>query len=209
MGGVSLVLGACVAASGCTGTAAGLTWLRILRDGRRRSDLRGDLIVVFGARAWPGGPSPELWARLHHAQTLFAGGRAPRVLCSGGRLPTHSEAVVMAEALASLGVPPEVIAVDEDGASTRETLRSVSVLHPGARVLAVSSGYHLHRILEEARRQGVRALGCPATQTPILRNPAARRRQLRYEVLATWWYGVSGAGAALARRSARRGKADR
>jgi vancomycin permeability regulator SanA len=169
--------------------AAGFTWLQIQRRGSEERPRRADAIVVFGAAARNGRPSPELQARLDRAAELHAGGYAPLVLCSGG----PSEVGPMRDSLLRAGVPRDAIEIDEAGMSTRHT---IAAARRYGRVLVVSSPYHLHRILGEAGRQGVDAAPVPARAPRSIRR--RRVRQALREVAAVWWYAAS----ARARRDA-------
>ena len=171
-------------------SAVGTTWIRIRRGGRDAPAETGDAIVVFGAAAGPRGPSPELAARLSHAAALYFEGRAPTILCSGGFTGPTSEAHAMRDALVARGVDPADIAVDDTGVSTRRAV-SAAVRHGAGRwrrVIAVSSPYHMHRIVAEARRQGLAVVASPAATTPITRATRARVRQTLREVIAVWLY---------------------
>jgi uncharacterized SAM-binding protein YcdF (DUF218 family) len=176
-----------------------VSWLRIWRAGRRDLAAPADAIVVFGAAVWPSGPSPTLRLRTQHAAAVYHRGVAPRVVCSGGRSGGRSEPEVMAELLRGDGVPAAAIVLDEDGLTTQATLASVVKLGGGAwrRIIAVSSPYHLFRIVAEARRHGVTALPSPARRSvtsldrvsalPLLAFDA---RQYAREVIAVWAYRV-------------------
>jgi uncharacterized SAM-binding protein YcdF (DUF218 family) len=103
----------------------------------------------------------------------------------------------MAELLRARGVPASAIVRDEDGVTTRATFDSVVALGAGAwrRIVAVSSPYHVFRIVAEARRHGITALPSPArrTATPQGRGAALRllawdARQYAREVIAVWAY---------------------
>jgi uncharacterized SAM-binding protein YcdF (DUF218 family) len=161
--------------------AAALRTARRVRLDRGDPPAPADAIVVFGAQAWNGRPSPELRARLDHAALLAEQGWAPLVVCSGG----PDEVAAMRAALLRLGLPARSIEVHAGGLSTRATVSAAREL---GRVLLVSSPWHVHRIRAEAARQRLRARVCPPPQSPIERFGPARRRQLLREVVASWWY---------------------
>jgi uncharacterized SAM-binding protein YcdF (DUF218 family) len=177
------------------GLMAAVCWtlLSISIAGRPRAVERGDAIVVFGAEATPRGPCPELAARLDHAAELYRRGMAPRVLCCGGRSGTISEAVAMADFLRASGLPAEAVLTDEACPSTRSALAATRRHATGGwnTVLLVSSPYHLHRIMSEARRWGVSAIACPTGRTPVMVRLRPRVRQVMREVAAVWWYAVT------------------
>lgn len=190
-----LILGVLVAgfvASGCW------TLLNIRVAGRRRAVLPADAIVVFGAEVTPRGPCAELAARLEHAADLYRQGMAPAVLCCGGCSGTISEAASMADFLAGRGIPPGAVLVDEACPSTRAALAATCSHGAGrwGRVLLVSSPYHLHRIMSEARRWGVTGVASPTGRTPVMARWRPRTRQVLREVAATWWYAVTAIGGA-------------
>jgi vancomycin permeability regulator SanA len=143
---------------------------------------RAELIVVFGAAVGSAGPCPELRARLDRAAELYREGAAPRIRVSGGRTGELSEARAMRDYLLARGVAAEALELDERGSSTR---RTIAALPRGARVIAVSSPYHMPRIRFEARRRGVDCTPAPA---PDVR---ARPRQHAREMAALCWYAVT------------------
>jgi vancomycin permeability regulator SanA len=181
-----------VAAAAAVASAV-VTWARISEAGRAGPVPVGDVVVVFGAEARADGPSPELQARLERALELYRQGSVEAILCSGGRTGRVSEAQTMQVALLKRGVPAEAIFVDETGCSTRCTIKAVAKQGAGrwARALLVSSPYHIHRIVVEARRQRLSFAACPTAPTPVMGSfPSRLRYQIR-EVAATWWYALT------------------
>lgn len=172
------------------------TLLNISVAGRRRAAGPADAIVVFGAEATPRGPCPELAARLEHAAELYRRGLAPTVLCCGGLSGTISEATSMAEFLVGRGIPANAVLADEACPSTRAALAATRrhAVDRWSRVLLVSSPYHLHRIMREARRWGVTAIGSPTGRTPVMSRIRPRIRQTLREVAAVWWYAITAIG---------------
>ena len=172
------------------------TWLRISRHGRSGSSSNADIIVLFAAAAYSHGPSPELAARLNHAVKLYERGRAPMILCSGGHPGPNSEPKVMRRALIEAGVPDDAILIEETGSSTRRTLAAVERLGNGrwTRILAVSSPYHMYRIVTEARRLGLSVVASAPATTPITKRLRPRLRQNLREIAAVWWYALAPSG---------------
>jgi uncharacterized SAM-binding protein YcdF (DUF218 family) len=170
--------------------AALVTWWQVGRRGRRGAPAPADGILVFGAQADPDRCSPELEARVAHAARVYEQGYAEVIVCSGGLTGPVSEPRVMRESLRRRGVPAPAILIDERGGSTRESLAATAG-HSAGSWLFVSSPYHMHRVLREARRQGVKGVPCPAPDAPIMRNGRARLRQTGREVAAVWWYALS------------------
>jgi len=155
---------------------AAVTSLRIRRAGRGRPPTRADAIVVLGC----GGA--ELVARVDAAADLHRRSLAPVVLCSG----TASEVDAMRRELVARAVPAEAIVTDATATSTRTALHGVARHAAGrwARVLLVSSPYHLHRVSAEAARRGLDACPVPAA----FRSPGPWRHVR--EILAVWWYAL-------------------
>jgi uncharacterized SAM-binding protein YcdF (DUF218 family) len=151
-----------------------------------------DAILVFGARVGASGPSAELTARLRHAAALYFAGSAPVVICSGGRQGRMVEAEVMKGTLCGWGVPADDVVVDAAARSTRETLSGLGRVCPDARrVLAVSSAFHMRRIVAEARRQGLMLLPAPAAESPVMRRPRLRIKHQAREAAALAWYAIT------------------
>lgn len=190
LGGVLALLGAALCG------VAIVTLLQIVHAARATRVREADAIVVFGAAVWPSGPSPTLRLRTEHAAELYRLGLAPRVVLSGGGHGATSEPAAMAELMRARGIPDAALILDEDGVTTRATLRSVERLGGGrwSRILAVSSPFHVFRIVEEAQRRGLEALPCPAHR-PAPADRATRLRLLLWEarqyareVVAVWAY---------------------
>lgn len=175
-----------------------VTVLRILRVARNERLESADAIVVFGAAVWERGPSTTLRLRTARAAELYRRGLAPIVLCSGGTSGGRSEPRVMADLLAAEGVPESAVVIDEAGVNTHATVRSIVELGRGQwhTVLAVSSPFHLFRIIEECRRHGVEALPCSAARPRSSGRSAPAKlrlmvwdaRQYGRETVAVWAY---------------------
>lgn len=107
-----------------------------------------DAIVVAGCRVLPSGrPSVALARRAELAQALFAEGRAPRVVFTGG-VGRHgpSEASVAAAHAMERGLPQEAVVLEERSTSTRENADyAARILGAHARVLVVTDAYHVFR----------------------------------------------------------------
>jgi uncharacterized SAM-binding protein YcdF (DUF218 family) len=187
-----------IAGAVCAALVAGIAWtlLNIAIAGRRRPVEPADAIVVFGAEATPRGPCAELRARLDHAADLYRQGMAPGILCCGGRSGTISEAVAMADYLRAGGLPDHAVLIEEACPSTRAALAATRRQAAGRwrTVLLVSSPYHLHRIMSEARWWGVGAVACPTARTPVMSRLSTGARQVLREVIAVWWYAATRIG---------------
>jgi uncharacterized SAM-binding protein YcdF (DUF218 family) len=151
-------------------------------------------IMVLGARAGPNGPSPALRARAQRAAELYAEGWAPEIVCTG----RPEELAAMRSLLLSADAVAADI-VELAAGSTRHSMIAIaSYLGREPTVLVVSSPYHLQRSLEEARRHGLRAVGCasrlgdpPSGAIAWLRHRVRLDRNRLREIVAIWVYRIS------------------
>lgn len=109
-----------------------------------------DAIVAMGAAQYDGRPSPQLAARLDHVATLYADGRAPLVVVTGGKQPADrfTEAEASAAYLRERGVPDSALLLENEGRDSYESLRGVQQLLAERgldRVLIVTDPYHALR----------------------------------------------------------------
>jgi len=110
-----------------------------------------DAIVVLGASQWNGRPSPALRARLDHAKELYKADVAKHIILTGGVAKGEkiSESRVGKNYLNKKGIPNSRIFIEEDGKTTKESLKKVSEIknkHDFRTILFVSHGYHLYRV---------------------------------------------------------------
>ena len=110
-----------------------------------------DAIVVLGASQWNGRPSPALKARLDHALELYKANVANYIILTGGiaKGDTISESRVGKNYLNKRGIANSKIIIEEDGKTTKESLKKVSEIkkkYDFKSILFVSHGYHLYRI---------------------------------------------------------------
>lgn len=145
------------------------------RQIRMQSDLEqarpADVIVVMGAAAYRGKPSPVLKARLDHALFLYLQGISPRVATTGGAGgdPVFTEAETMRDYLVARGVPSEAIIVEPQSASTVESTAAVGEImsRMGLRsCVLVSDGYHIFRSKRMLEERGFRVYGSPRPSVP-------------------------------------------
>jgi uncharacterized SAM-binding protein YcdF (DUF218 family) len=137
-------------------------WSEAGRDESRPASI----IVIFGAAEYHGRPSPVLRGRLEHALELYRRGLAGKFLTTGGPGgdPTFTEAGVERDYLVAHGVPPEDIFVEDESASTSQTVLDVAEImlrNKLSTCLVVSDGYHLFRIKRQLRSKGIKAYGSP------------------------------------------------
>ena len=173
---------------------------RTIRQQAAKDEARpADAIVVFGAAEYNGTPSPVLKARLDHAFDLEELGLAPIVITTGGKGgdPLYSEAGVSRDYLIQNGVAKEKILVDDRSESTYESVQAVAALLKqlhGKNCVAVSDGFHLHRIKLFFEAAGITVYGSPAPASPIEAVPFDRALHSWREALITslWYLGYKG-----------------
>ena len=129
------------------------------------------IVVLGGTVSPPSGKSTEInlgrAGRVWYAAKLFHAGKAPLVLLSGGGDLEHqafSEARAMAVFLQDLGVPAQVVALEETSRNTRENaafsaalLKARGIEH----ILLVTSALHMPRALALFKAQGLQVTSAP------------------------------------------------
>lgn len=124
--------------------------------------------VVFGAAVWPGGrPSGAMRRRTLGAWQQSQSVVQPRFLLTGGQ-GRHGppEAVVMRQLLIEAGAPESAIQIEDQAGDTLDSVvycqrLLAPAMKAGARVVAVSSDYHVPRCRILFRLMGVPAeSGC-------------------------------------------------
>ena len=154
-------------------TIAWLVCLACVFIWSRRDDAReADAIVVLGAAQYVGRPSPVLRARLDHAVELWKRGLAPRLVLTGGTGvgDTLSEAMVSKRYVMRKGVPAKAILTENDGHTTRESLRTVAAslrARHDTTVILVSDPFHMFRLSILARQMGLVPYTSPTRTSPI------------------------------------------
>lgn len=127
---------------------------------------QADAIVLLGGLMLPAQPPdrphPNLNAagdRAWFAARLWHAGRAPLLVCTGGRAPfsrgDRPECPDVADLLRDLGVPEHAIVVESGSRTTAENATEVAAVLPqGARILLVTSATHMARSERVFRAQG-------------------------------------------------------
>lgn len=188
---------ACLAVGCGVGAAAGIALTaRVLRAQRSAIDVApepADAIVVFGAEAHPDGPSGELRDRLEHAIGLWRRGVGRVIVVSGG-VDAHADEVrTMTSYLAGRGLPSEAVVPGRPGQNTRQTVRTMARLggEMGVRSwVAVTTPFHARRVLDEARRRGLRVQVSGPAASPEMRHAQRRRVRIATEVVAGVFYAL-------------------
>lgn len=139
---------------------------QLVRTGSHDDGRSADAIVVMGAAQYDGVPSPLLESRLRHALGLWRAGRAPVIAVTGGKREgdRFTEAASSRRWLVDNGVPDSAILDEDKGASTWESLETLTPVLRSAgieRVIAVSSRWHVERVVLSLRDLGFRASASP------------------------------------------------
>lgn len=142
--------------------AVSLAWRGTHDDGAS-----ADAIVVMGAAQYDGTPSPLLELRLQHALDVWRDGRAPLIAVTGGKKEgdRFTEAATSRRWLTDNGVPATDIVGEEEGSSTWESLSALAPVLRAAkvkRVIAVSSRWHVERVVLSLRELGFEATASAA-----------------------------------------------
>ena len=151
-------------------------------------------IVVFGAAEYNGSPSPVFKARLDHALTLQERKLAPVVITTGGSGgdPHFTEGGVGRDYLIQQGVAEARILPETHSETTYESARAVAQIlrqRHASTCIAVSDGFHLHRIKIIFRSLGITAFCSPDPGSPIEDDPSMRKfYSLREMVVTTLWH---------------------
>ena len=149
-----------------------------------------DAIVVLGASQWNGRPSPALRARLDHARELYKADVADYIILTGGVAKGEriSESRVGKNYLNNKGIPNSRIIIEEDGKTTKESLKKVSEIknkHDFRSMLFVSHGYHLYRVKKIAADYEINNVYLSAVE---LKDPERKFKHIFKESLITILY---------------------
>jgi uncharacterized SAM-binding protein YcdF (DUF218 family) len=139
-------------------------------------------IVVLGAAQYDGRPSPVLKARLDHAMDLWDRRFATLLILTGGRGAgdTTSEAAVGRAYAKRHGVPEDLIVLEAQGRTTRESMKGVARIlgDRGLKTaILVSDPFHMLRLWILSRRFGIIPYTSPTRTSPISPN---REKRWRY-----------------------------
>ena len=118
-----------------------------------------DAVIVFGAIVRDHEITPLQEQRLLAAKAIWATGHADKIVVSN----LNTAADVMADYLKTQNVPDSVIEIDNRADNTPDTCRFEKEKHPeGRRLIFVSQGFHLPRVLYQCQKWGVTATAFPA-----------------------------------------------
>ncbi len=148
----------------------GITCVRVARQASRDEARPAGAIIVFGAAEYAGRPSPVYRARLDHAYDLYARGIAPIVITTGGAGadPTYTEGGVGRDYLAKRGIPDPGLIAETQSDDTAESAQRIAGILRANRIhdaVAVSDAYHVFRIKQLMKAQGIAVYGSPRPES--------------------------------------------
>jgi SanA protein len=125
----------------------------------------GRAAIVFGAGLTRNGfPTPVLRDRVETAARLYFAGKVEKLLMSGySNFSNYSEPQSMRQYALTLGVPADVIVIDEEGRRTYDTCYRAKEIYGLDSALLVTQGFHMPRALFLCNALGLKAAGVVAT----------------------------------------------
>jgi len=139
-----------------------------------QQDERGtaDVIIVLGAAQYDGRPSPVYQARLDHALELYAEGRAPYLLFTGGRRrgDRYTEAEAGALYAQHHHVPASATLCEAQGRTTMQSMQACTEIMRQRQLhsaILVSDPFHAFRLRRMAHDLGMTARVSPANHSRV------------------------------------------
>ena len=138
----------------------------------RETDVKPDIYIVLGCKTHGYTPSKSLLSRIEKTYELLIKNKdVPAVLSGGCGKDGVTEAESMRAYLCDKGIPESRLITEDRSASTVENIEFSTALIKSLglkcdKIAAVSSDYHIRRILKLARKQGVDLCAAPA-KTPV------------------------------------------
>lgn len=118
-----------------------------------------DAIIIFGTIVRGDGQvSPLLKERLEAGITLMEKGKGKRIVVSD----MGSASGVMASYLYRMGIDPDIVEIDTEADNTPDTCRFEKKHHGNRKIIFVSQGFHLPRILYQCGKTGTTGTAFPA-----------------------------------------------
>ncbi|HYM21173.1 MAG TPA: YdcF family protein [Candidatus Kapabacteria bacterium] len=156
-----------------------------------------DAGVVLGAAVWHGGgehPSPTLKERINVAEDLIKRGIVPKLVVTGSNATGEKPEAEIAKAqLLASGIEENRIVAETSSHSTLEQilyLRNELVTKQGwRRFVIISDQYHLARVIEMCKFNGIDAIGTPSNIRQTVFDLAYYRLRESVALLAYWILG--------------------
>lgn len=157
----------------------GLVWLSILifcivegfiiSESLKPTENNADYVIVLGAQVRGNQPSLTLKMRIETAANYLLENKESVVICSGGQGEGEliTEALAIKKGLLERGIEENRILLEEKSTNTVENLKfSKEMIHePGAKVVVVTSDFHVFRAKKIAEHIGYHNLSmCSANE---------------------------------------------
>ncbi len=163
------------------------------------ASFKADGAVIFGAAVWNGNglgdrPSPALRERIALGYDLLTKHAVSRIIVTGSNAPGKlAEAEVAKRELIRLGVDPSQIIEETSSHSTLEQVLflrdQLSRKYEWNRFVIVSDQYHLARVCEMCKFNGLSVIACPShIHEPLLDLVYYRLRE-SVALLEYWFFG--------------------
>jgi uncharacterized SAM-binding protein YcdF (DUF218 family) len=146
----------------------------IIRDAQNKNIENANYVIILGAGLNGSNPSLTLLHRINAAIGYLKKNTSAGVIVSGGKGPreTFTEAEVMSKLLQNNGIEIGRIIIEDRSTSTYENLLySGNLIDLNKKVVIVSSGFHLFRAKNIAKKIGYKNIGGIAGKTPLLLLP--------------------------------------
>ncbi len=146
----------------------------IIHDSRNKNIEHAYCIVLLGAGLNGSKPSLTLLQRMNAAEKYLKENKLTKVVVSGGQGndETSTEAEIMSTLLQYTGIEPDRIIIEDKSTNTYENLSySAKLIDIDKKILIASSGFHLFRAKNIARKLGYKNIGGIASGTPLLLLP--------------------------------------
>lgn len=158
-----------------------------------------DAGVIFGAAVWHGNglgerPSPALRERIDLGYQLFTNHAVPRLVVTGGNAPGKlAEAEIARRELIRQGIDPSQIIEENTSHSTLEQVRflrdELYQKQGWNRFVIVSDQYHLARVCDMCKFNGLNVIGSPSHIHEPFLDLAYYRLRESVALLAYWMLG--------------------
>lgn len=146
------------------------------------------MALILGAGLTRDGrPSAVLADRVVTAVALYQQGKVDKILMSGSsKGPRYNESAAMRSLAMQMGVPEEVIFIDDGGDRTYRSCLHAKQIFGMERALVVSQRYHLPRALAICNALGMAAVGVAADLRPYRAQLIWEIREIPSTLRALW-----------------------
>lgn len=126
------------------------------------------------------GPNLFYWARIHSTIDLYRKGKFRKLIISGAKSPGYDEPTTMKSDLVRMGLPADIMTLDDDGHRTLLSMKNVRDHFHADSMIIISQKWHNERSVFLADRMGMHVVGYNAGD---INNPIAQITHVR-ELLA-------------------------